>query len=95
MIINRKKELVTPLYNLAFGKRPGEALFDLNVDPHYMNNVAYDPDYVDIKETLSKKLHTMLVSSNDPRVTEKSPCKFELEPYAGTVPKRQSFFQNN
>ena len=95
MINNRKKESVIPLYNLAFRKRPGEELFDLNVDPHYMNNVAYDLDYADIKETLSEKLHTVLVASNDPRVREKSPCKFELEPYAGTVPERQSFFRRN
>ena len=43
MIHHREDHDVEPLYDLAFGKRPREELYDLNEDPHYMNNVADDP----------------------------------------------------
>ncbi|MFW5915793.1 MAG: sulfatase/phosphatase domain-containing protein, partial [Planctomycetota bacterium] len=67
-------------YQLGFGKRPEEELYDLNEDPDHMNNLADDPDYQAIKEELSARLMDVLHEEEDPRVTEE-PCRFERSPF--------------
>jgi len=84
MIYHRADEDVKPLLELAVGKRSREELYDLKVDPHYMNNVADDPAYADVRRTLEERLLTVLREQNDPRVTE-TPCRFESAPYAGRL----------
>ena len=86
MVSNRKKPEVKPLFELSFGKRLGEELYDLRVDPDYMNNVAMETDYQEIKESLNEKLMSVLTEQEDPRVVE-SPPRFENAPYAGPVTK--------
>ena len=50
-LITHREELdVEPLYDLAFGKRPREELYDLQRDPDYMNNVAQDSAYAEVRE---------------------------------------------
>ncbi|MEM7018252.1 MAG: sulfatase [Pseudomonadota bacterium] len=84
MIHHREEHDVEPLYHLAFGKRPREELYDLNKDPHYMNNVAKDPTYDSIRKELEERLLTLMREQNDPRLMEQ-PCRFEYEPYAGPL----------
>jgi N-sulfoglucosamine sulfohydrolase len=85
MIFNRAEPEVAPLFDLAFGKRPQEELYDLRSDSDYMNNLASDPAYEKIREELHDQLMQILHEQNDPRVTE-SPPRFELPPYAGPNP---------
>jgi len=73
---------------LSFGKRPREELYDLAKDPDYMNNVALDPSYANIRKKLEEKLFSILKLNNDPRLTE-DPCRFEYEPYAGPLSQEQ------
>ena len=40
MIHHREDLDVEPLYDLAFGKRPREELYDLRTDPHYMRTLG-------------------------------------------------------
>ena len=40
MIEHREDLDVEPLYQLGFGKRPREELYDLQKDPAYMHNVS-------------------------------------------------------
>ena len=82
LILNRARQDVRPLFEIAIGKRPLEELYDLRVDPDHMNNVADDPDYAHIREELADRLGTVLRENDDPRVVE-SPCRFELPPFAG------------
>ena len=82
MIHHREDHDVEPLYELAFGKRPREELYDLNEDPHYMNNVAYDPAYANVRSQLEGRLLAVLTEQDDPRLMEQ-PCRYEFEPYAG------------
>ena len=82
MIHHREELDVEPLYDLAFGKRPREELYDLNEDPHYMNNVADDPKYANVRGQMEARLHRILEEQDDPRLMEQ-PCRYELEPYAG------------
>jgi len=80
MVQNRNEESVKPMFNLSFGKRPREELYDLKRDPHYMKNVADDPHYAEQKNHLEKELMAVLREQNDPRVCE-TPCRFESLPY--------------
>lgn len=84
MIHHRAEPTVEPLFQLGFGKRPQEELYELGTDPHYMKNVAHDPAYATIKAGLYDRLMALLHEEDDPRVTEK-PCRFEDKPYAGPV----------
>ena len=73
-----------PLFELGFGKRPQEELFDLRTDPDYMDNLADDPAYAETKSSLRERLFQLLREQEDPRAVEE-PCRFEHEPYAGPV----------
>ncbi len=66
---NRDKEGIDELFQLGFGKRPAEELYDLQKDSWQMNNVASLEEYRDIKEDLSRKLTDYLVENEDPRET--------------------------
>ena len=57
LIHNRAREEGQPFFEIAFGKRPMEELYDLRVDPDYMNNVAQQPQYAQARDELSKKAH--------------------------------------
>jgi uncharacterized sulfatase len=84
MIHHRAEEDVRELFEIGFGKRPQEELFDLRKDPHYMNNVADNPEYEPIRKQLSDQLMQVLREQKDPRIVE-SPCRFEHAPYAGPL----------
>lgn len=88
MINHREDEDIEPLYHLSFGKRPQEELYDLRKDPDYMNNVAMDPLYQEIRRLLKERLFSVLTLNDDPRVTEE-PCWFEYPPYAGPLSQEQ------
>ncbi len=63
-----------------FGKNPQEQLYHIAVDPHCMVNLAYKPEYQEIKEALKKKLFTDLKRTNDPRVVGPDPDIFDGYP---------------
>ncbi len=54
-------------YELAFGKRPAEELFDLTDDPHCTINLAADPKRSQVKEQLRNELLDALREEGDPR----------------------------
>jgi arylsulfatase A-like enzyme len=76
-------------YDLAFGKRPAEELYDLTGDPDQLENVAELAKYAEAKSRLAEKLMQELVSSGDPRAAGKAD-EFEVEPYLGGAPKHPS-----
>ena len=86
MMFHRAEADVEPLFQLGFGKRPSEELYDLRKDPDYITNVADDPDYVTIRSELKTQLMSLLRTQDDPRVVE-SPPRFEQAPFAGPVPE--------
>ncbi|MEM6279420.1 MAG: sulfatase [Verrucomicrobiota bacterium] len=55
-------------YEMAFGKRSGEELFDMVNDPDCVHNLADDPAYAETKSALWKQLEAGLVAQGDPRV---------------------------
>ena len=69
-------------YEFAFGKRPGEELYDVRKDPDQVNNLATDPAFAKIKAELSRRLIETLTIAKDPRVVEQPP-RFEQPPFTG------------
>lgn len=84
MIHHRNDEAVKTPFELGFGKRVGEELYDLRVDPDYMNNLAADESHADLKAELRSRLLQTCREHEDPRLVE-SPCRFESAPYAGPL----------
>lgn len=57
----------TELFDLAFGKRPGQELYDIIKDPECMNNLAMDQDFKPIADSLHRVLQDELIAQGDPR----------------------------
>jgi N-sulfoglucosamine sulfohydrolase len=55
-------------FEMAFGKRPLEELYDVLNDPHCVNNLADNPSYAKIKQRLWQQLESELIAQGDPRV---------------------------
>ena len=70
------------LFELAFGKRPTEELYDCQKDPYQMHNIAADPAYKAVKEKLSTRLTAYLKKTGDPRETGKK-VMYDDWPYFG------------
>ncbi|MBM3852596.1 MAG: sulfatase [Verrucomicrobia bacterium] len=68
----------------AFGRRPGEELYDLRKDPDQVKNVAADPAYAQTREDLAARLMKRLTEAGDPRVTGDG-MTFERPPFSGPV----------
>jgi len=95
MVENQEKDQQhKKLYNLAFGKRPGEELYDCKKDPEQLVNVAGDPAYAEIKEKLSAQLMEQLLATGDPRVTGGGD-EFDVVPYLGHGPRHPSYKPEN
>lgn len=68
LIMEMKEQGNDVYYQLAFGKRPLEELFDVATDPECMLNLADNPAYHEIKAELWHTLETYLQKTNDPRI---------------------------
>jgi len=69
-------------YDLAYGKRPREELYDLKNDPDQIKNVANDPKYVGKRFELEKRLMNELKRTGDPRLVDGGKF-FETRPMSG------------
>ncbi|MDF2924199.1 MAG: Arylsulfatase [Paenibacillaceae bacterium] len=69
-------------YDLAFGKRPQEELFDIRQDPACMNNLADDPAFHELKLGLWAELRELLERTGDPRIFGKGDV-FDTYAYVG------------
>lgn len=58
------------LFDLAFGKRPPQELYDCRKDPYQMHNLAADPQYANTLQELSARLTEHLKATGDPRETQ-------------------------
>lgn len=72
------------LFEMAYGKRPREELYDLNSDPHQVTSVAQDPKYATVRAELEGRLMDELKRTGDPRVIDDGRF-FETPPLAGPV----------
>ena len=77
-----EKEKYAVQYQLAFGMRPGEELYDLHSDPGQLTNVAEDPAYAVEKNALSARLKQYTARTGDPRALGKE-APWDYYPYYG------------
>lgn len=78
------------LWDLAFGKRPAEELYDCRRDPGQLVNLAGDPEYSAIRDSLGKILMEQLRLFGDPRVLGKGDI-LEGHPFYGHGPRHPSY----
>jgi len=88
MIEHRDDPKVAPLYDLSFGKRPGEELYDCRTDPHQMKNLAADAAHADAKKKIAADLEKYLIDTKDPRII--GGAKFDEYPYAGSAKEKEA-----
>lgn len=69
-------------FELAYGKRPREELYDLKSDPNQVRNVAADPAQAEVRAKLERRLMDELARTGDPRLAEDGKF-FETPPMAG------------
>lgn len=60
---------VKPFVKLLYGARPAEELYDCQVDPFELNNLADSPEHAATKARLKAHLETYQRQTKDPRIT--------------------------
>ncbi|MEM7370997.1 MAG: sulfatase [Bacteroidota bacterium] len=65
-------------YDLSFGKRPKEELYAIHADKSQVNNLADEPEYQTIKDSLAHALTSHLESSGDPRIKGEDPWQAQV-----------------
>ena len=69
-------------FQMGFGKRPAEELYDCNADPHQTANLAGNPEYAEVKQRMAAQLESYLRETNDPRIRGEDP--WQAYPYRQT-----------
>ena len=70
------------LWELAFGMRPAEELYDLRQDPHQMTNLVANSAYAAERQRLWARLETYLKETGDPRALGQE-APWDFYPYYG------------
>lgn len=83
-LLMEKREVYGKYYDLAFGMRPGEELYDTRSDPGQMTNVAADPKYAAIRKELSDRLQQYTAETEDPRALGEETI-WDYLPYYGAM----------
>ncbi|NQU54861.1 MAG: sulfatase [Bacteroidetes bacterium] len=79
-----EKDVWPKYFDLAYGKRPAEQLYDIKNDPGCVNNLADNPELLRVKEDLNKVLMDELKKQGDPRVLGNGDI-FESYPRFGSM----------
>ncbi len=80
-------ESIAREWELGFGKRPKEELYEIASDVDQIHNLADDPDFASVCDQLKKQLFAELKKGKDPRVMG-SGDSFDKPPYAPGNPDR-------
>ena len=83
MMDHRADPVVANLFELGFGKRPAEELFDLRTDPAEQKNLVSDPTRAAIRTKLAAALEAQLKAWKDPRAMGAGD-EFDEYPYYGS-----------
>jgi uncharacterized sulfatase len=70
MLLNSTRAAFPEIFELGFGRRPLEELYQLDKDPHQIHNLAEDPHYRKIKSELWQTLQAYLLKTDDPRIQD-------------------------
>ncbi len=78
------------LWQLSFGKKGSEELYDISKDPYCMSNLAGNSRFSKVKQALKTQMQQELKSQNDPRMFGKGYI-FDQYPYG--EPRVKSFYE--
>src|SRR5262249_20451115 len=77
-------------WDLAFGKRPAEELYDIGKDPDCLTNLANDPKYQAVKKRLKQQMERELWAQGDPRMFGKG---YIFDQYQYADEKTRGFYE--
>ena len=80
----RRKKGIMEYWQLNFGKRVEEELYNILEDPFCMNNLAANENYSEVKTRLADEMKEKLTQQNDPRILGDGDI-FDNYEYAGAV----------
>ncbi len=86
-----KDEYHRKLWELAFGVRPAEELYDCMNDPEQLVNLAGNPEYGEVREKMAARLMEQLEITGDPRSDAVEDFDFDAVPYLGQGPRHPSY----
>jgi len=84
ILAHRDDNSLANFFELAFGKRPAEELYDLQKDPYELTNVAANTRYEADKVKLRQALQHWMETTSDPR-TLNDHDQWDDYPYGGPV----------
>ncbi|MGA9638790.1 sulfatase family protein [Flavobacterium sp.] len=65
---SRRNEGIMKYWELNFGKRGENELYDIKKDPFCVNNLALDANYSKLMANMNKAMTKQLIKENDPRI---------------------------
>jgi N-sulfoglucosamine sulfohydrolase len=77
-------------WQLAFGKRPADELYDVSKDPDCITNLADDPKYFEIRQKLRRQMESELKAQGDPRLFGKG---YIFDQYQYANPELRNFYE--
>ena len=86
LLDRRTDPTIDPYFQLATAKRPAEELYDLQRDPHQMENVAARPAHRAARQRLRAELDRWMRETGDPRATVDDD-RWDRFPYYGAPAK--------
>ncbi|RTE52278.1 DUF229 domain-containing protein [Arenibacter aquaticus] len=84
----RRKKGEMKYWQLNFGKRESEELYNIDLDPYCINNLADNKEYTSVKEALRSEMLLKLTEQEDPRIVGEGDV-FDNYKYSGAV---QNFY---
>ncbi len=82
LILQQKRRGETTKYwDLAFGKKPAEELYQLDQDPYCLDNLAANPAFAATGRRLREQMEKQLINQQDPRMSGKGHL-FDQYPYS-------------
>ena len=88
ILVMRRQGTSPKFWQLAFGKRGQEELFNIGIDPECMTNLSDNSEYQSVKTLLRDQLFQELKRQDDPRMSGQG-AVFDNFPYADA---RQAHF---
>ena len=90
-ILNMRRDGTNEYYwQLCFGKRGQEELYNIKDDPECLNNLISDPEYSELANELKTKLFQELREQNDPRIFGNGD---QFDNYLFANPSHQNFYE--
>lgn len=81
----RRKKVDTIFWQLNFGKRAEEELYNIVIDEDCMVNLVGTPEYFEVQEKLKQLMEAELKKQGDPRMFGNGDVFDAYEPSAGSM----------